>query len=151
MRAFFLALIPAALVAAGAYLLAPSTAAEPREAPAARKASGIERRVPWTTSKLVGSPEPPDPFTMVKTYPKVSFNEALELTAVPGKKQWLVAERHGKVYALDMDPAKAEKKLVLDIGRTVYGLVPHPKLVAKQLLITLMKLKKPCAVQIWFS
>ncbi|MFM8272516.1 MAG: PQQ-dependent sugar dehydrogenase [Gemmata sp.] len=127
MRAFFLALIPAALVAAGAYLLAPSTAAEPREAPAARKASGIERRVPWTTSKLVGSPEPPDPFTMVKTYPKVSFNEALELTAVPGKKQWLVAERHGKVYALDMDPAKAEKKLVLDIGRTVYGLVPHPK------------------------
>ena len=127
MRVMLWAAVAAGLVAAGVYVVSPSTSAKPAEPEPVRKPFGIEKREPWTKSKVVGSPEPPDPYTMVKTYPKLTFNEALELTALPGKKLWLVAERPGKVYAFDMDPAKAEKKLVLDAGRTVYGLAPHPK------------------------
>ncbi len=60
------------------------------------------------------------------TYPKLTFNQALEISPVPGKKAWVVAERYGKIYTFDSDPEKADKKLVLDVGRVVYGIALHP-------------------------
>jgi uncharacterized repeat protein (TIGR03806 family) len=92
-----------------------------------RKAFGIDKRVPWTTSKVTGSPEPPNPYHIVRTYPKVSFNEPLELVGVPGRKSWAIAERKGKLYTFDANPSTSDKKLLLDVGRTVYGMVFHPK------------------------
>jgi uncharacterized repeat protein (TIGR03806 family) len=92
-----------------------------------RKAYGIDKRELWTTSQVKGSPEPPDPYQLVATYPRLTFHEALEITPVPGKKAWVVAERKGKIFTFDADPAKAEKKLLLDVGRTVYGVVLHPQ------------------------
>jgi glucose/arabinose dehydrogenase len=92
-----------------------------------RKAYGIEKRELWTTSKVKGSPEPPDPYQLVATYPTLTFNEALEIAPVPGKRAWVVAERRGKIFTFDTDPAKAEKKLLLDVKRTVYGVVLHPR------------------------
>lgn len=116
----------AALAAGAAIPFAPSTAAKPREPEAVRKATGIEKREPWTTSKLVGSPEPSDPYTVERVY-KFGFFEALELAPVPDRSAWVVAERPGKVYTFDADPAKAEKKLVLDVKHGIYGVVLHPK------------------------
>src|SRR5262245_28462096 len=92
-----------------------------------RKASGLDKRELWTTSKVKGSPEPPDPFAMTRTYPKLNFFEALELVPVPGKKAWVVAERPGKILTFDADPVKAEPKLVLDVKHTIFGVVLHPK------------------------
>jgi uncharacterized repeat protein (TIGR03806 family) len=92
-----------------------------------RKEFGLDKRELWTTSNVKGSPEPPTPYQLVPTYPKLSFFEALEITPVPGKKAWVVAERPGKLWVFDADPAKAEKKLILDIKRTVYGVVLHPQ------------------------
>jgi uncharacterized repeat protein (TIGR03806 family) len=92
-----------------------------------RKASGLEKRELWTTSKVKGSPEPPAPYTMAKVYPKLKFFEALEVCAVPGAKAWLVAERRGKVHVFDANPAKAEPKVILDVKHTIYGAVLHPK------------------------
>jgi len=92
-----------------------------------RKDFGLEKRELWTSSKVKGSPEPPDPYTMARTYPKLKFFEALELTPVPGSKAWVVAERPGKILTFDADPAKAEPKLVLDVKHTIYGIVLHPK------------------------
>lgn len=106
-----------------------TTSPDTKPIAAERKATGIDKREPWTTSKLVGSPEPPNPYTVKKVYPKVSFFEALEIVAIPDTQTWLVAERPGKVYALDMDPAKAEKKLILDVKHTIYGAVLHPKFI----------------------
>jgi uncharacterized repeat protein (TIGR03806 family) len=97
------------------------------EGPPARKATGIEKREPWTTSKVKGSPEPPPPYQLVNAYPKTTFFEPLEIIPVPGKKAWAVAERKGKLFTFDTDPARPEKKLLLDVGRVVYGMVFHPK------------------------
>ena len=72
-----------------------------------RKSSGLEKRELWTTSKVVGSPEPPAPYRLVPTYPKLKFDEALELTPIPGKPAWVVAERPGKIYRFDADPKTA--------------------------------------------
>lgn len=88
--------------------------------------TGIQKRELWTTSNIKGSPEPPDPYVMTRVYPKLKFDEALEIAAVPGKNAWGIAERQGKIWTFDADPAKAEKKLVLDVKHIVYGLVFHP-------------------------
>lgn len=92
-----------------------------------RKPTGIEKRELWTSSKVKGSPEPPDPYIMTRVYPKLKFDEALEIVAVPGRKAWAVAERQGKVFAFDATANEPEKRLVLDVKHTVYGLVFHPK------------------------
>ncbi|HJZ60076.1 MAG TPA: PQQ-dependent sugar dehydrogenase, partial [Gemmataceae bacterium] len=91
------------------------------------KPYGIEKREPWTTSRVKGSPEPPPPYQLTKAYPNLAFSEPLELTPVPGRKAWVIAERHGKIFTFDADPTKADKKLVLDVGHTVYGVVLHPQ------------------------
>lgn len=92
-----------------------------------RKASGLERRELWTTSRVKGSPEPPDPYSMARTYPKLNFFEALELVPVPGKKAWVVAERPGRLLTFDADPTKATPRLILDVKHTIYGVALHPK------------------------
>jgi uncharacterized repeat protein (TIGR03806 family) len=104
-----------------------AAATAPEDQPASKKAYGLEKRELWTTSKVKGSPEPPDPYVIAKAYPKQKFNEPLELTPVPGKKAWVVAERYGKIFTFDRDFTKGDNKLVLDVGRVVYGVVLHPK------------------------
>jgi uncharacterized repeat protein (TIGR03806 family) len=132
MRTILWSVAGVAAFVAAACLFAPppetnALEAKPAAAQPLRAETGIEKRDLWTKSKVVGSPEPPDPFTVTKVYPKLNFFEALELTPVPGAKAWVVAERPGKIYTFDMDPAKAEKKLILDVKHTVYGAVLHPK------------------------
>ncbi len=92
-----------------------------------RKPFGIEKRERWTTSRVVGSPDPPPPYRLQSVYPKLKFDQALELSIVPGSDRWVVAERYGKLYTFSTDPKKARKHLLLDVGRTVYGVVMHPR------------------------
>jgi uncharacterized repeat protein (TIGR03806 family) len=125
------ALWVSAAVAAGlvaALLLRPATetvAAEQRQP--VRKDSGLDTREPWTASKVKGSPEPSDPYTVTRVYPKLKLFEPLELTPVPGRKAWVAAERPGRVVWFDADPAKADPKPIIDVKHTVYGVVLHPK------------------------
>ena len=44
---------------------------------------GIEKRIPWTTSRITGSPEPPLPYRTERLFPKLTFLEPLELVALP--------------------------------------------------------------------
>src|SRR5262245_12135331 len=69
------------------------TRARPEDKP--RKASGIDKRTLWTTSQVVGSPEPPSPYRLENAFPKVKFDLPLELVPLPGTKRFAVAEQHG--------------------------------------------------------
>ncbi len=123
MRSLVLLLIPGIAVAVYPYSK-PQAAAENTPV---RKATGIEKRELWTTSKVKGSPEPPDPYRVERVYPKLKFDEALEIAAVPGRNAWGIAERKGKIYVFDATAKEPEKKLVLDVKHTVYGFAFHPK------------------------
>jgi uncharacterized repeat protein (TIGR03806 family) len=98
-----------------------------RTAEPVKKPFGLEKRELWTTSRVKGSPEPPPPYRMVKAFPKMKFTEPLELTPVPGKKAWIVAERGGKILTFDNDASASEARTVLDVKHTIYGAVLHPK------------------------
>src|SRR5437899_5324466 len=52
----------------------------------------LNTRVPWTSSRLIGSPEPPSPYRMEPVFPRLKFVEPLELVAMPGSDRFALAE-----------------------------------------------------------
>lgn len=91
------------------------------------QAFDLERRVPWTTSHVAGSPDPEPPYRLRRAFTKLKFEEPLELQIVPGGARWVVAERHGKIYTFPDDRETDRRDLLIDLKRTVYGVVLHPK------------------------
>lgn len=100
-----------------------------KSAPSVRKAWGMNAREPWTTSRIKGTPDPPAPYNTEVVFPNLTFEEPLAIDVVPGTKRLSVAQRHGKIYTFDNDRQARDKKLLVDIGRTVYGLAFHPRYV----------------------
>src|SRR5439155_25705567 len=106
--------------------------------PADRKAVGIDKRVPWTTSRVRGSPEPPSPYKTEIAFPKLpKFDEPLDLNSAPVLPRLFVTERYGRIYSIRTDPQTDRADLLLDLnkvlGRTTpkslaaYGFAPHPQ------------------------
>lgn len=93
-----------------------------------RKPSGIDRRVPWTTSQVKGSPDPPAPYRAELAFPKLmKFAEPLDLVNIPGSDRLAVAERRGKIYAFANQPQVEKADLIIDLKKTVYGITFHPQ------------------------
>src|SRR5262249_42467921 len=103
-------------------LTSPAADQAPRKKPV-----GIDKRVPWTTSRVKGSPEPPDPYRSEAAFPKLKFAEPLDMANVPGSDRLLVAERHGKIFSFRNDPKVAEADLLLDLKKTIYAITGHPQ------------------------
>src|SRR5207244_424033 len=94
---------------------------------AADKPAGIDKRVPWTTSKVKGSPEPPAPYRSEIAFPKVKFAEPLDLAFIPGANRIAVAQRHGKIFTFVNDPRTDKADLLLDVKKTIYAIAFQPK------------------------
>lgn len=85
-----------------------------------------EKRVPFTGSKVVGSPDPPAPFVIRPVYPQVKLLEPVAITNVAGTGKFIVAERKGvlKVVSQKGDVAPVE---LADVQRATYGVAAHPQ------------------------
>jgi uncharacterized repeat protein (TIGR03806 family) len=104
---------------------------------AVRQSAGLDKRVPWTTSQVRGSPDPPSPYKIETAFPKLKFDEPLDLCSAPGSERLFVVERYGRVFSFRNDPQTDKADLLLDVnkllGRTVpktlaaYGFVAHPQ------------------------
>jgi glucose/arabinose dehydrogenase len=97
-------------------------------------------RAPWTSSRVVGSPDPPPPFQVVRVFPNLKFEHPLLITRIPGSNRIVVGEQSGVLYSFaDVPQARAE--LFSDLPReiktvhqlagakeveAVYGLAFHP-------------------------
>ncbi len=97
-------------------------------------------RTPWTTSRVVGSPDPPAPFKVVRAFPNLKFEHPLLLTRAPGGNRLFVGEQAGVLYSF-ADKPDARADLFFDLRKelktihllpqakdveAVYGLVFHP-------------------------
>ena len=94
------------------------------------------KRQPWTTSRIVGSPEPPAPYRTQLAFPKLKFDEPLAMTFVPGSGRLIVVEHFGKVYSFEQRRDVAQKELFLDLAKVLavdrvstLGIAFHPKFV----------------------
>lgn len=90
-------------------------------------------REPWTTSHLIGSPDPPKPFTIERVYPSLQFNQPVELMTVPGTNKMMILEVTGKLFAFEDDASCERAELVFDFNpmidkfRRAYGFALHPE------------------------
>ena len=97
-------------------------------------------RVPWTTSRVVGSPEPPPPYRLVRVFPNLKFDKALLIACCPGSERLFVGEQSGKLYSFVNKP-DATAELFCDLQKefktqhllpdakgfeSLYGLAFHP-------------------------
>ena len=92
------------------------------------KPFGIDKRVPWTTSRVVGSPDPPPPYRARRVFPKLTLNRPRFLTCEPGGKRFLAAQIGGKILSFKNDAAAAKTDVFCDVGDLgVYSLTFHPR------------------------
>jgi putative heme-binding domain-containing protein len=72
-------------------------------------------RVPWTASRIHGSPEPPLPYRVERAYPNLTFEEPLDVTTIPGTNRLVVAEHHARIFSFPNDDACAQPDLFADM------------------------------------
>ena len=82
---------------------------------------GLDERVSWTTSRIIGSPEPPLPYITEQVFPSLTFNNPVDLEAAPGTNRLFVVEQSGKVYSFENDPDVEQADLVIDIAQAIEG------------------------------
>ena len=88
---------------------------------------GLKKRIAWTTSRVVGAPDPPPPYTVKRVFPKLKFNGPVYIVQEPGTDRIFVAELSGKIYAFPKDdPVPDSKELFLETGRELYSFSFHP-------------------------
>src|SRR5262249_3109553 len=80
-----------------------------------------KKRVPWTTSKVRGSPEPPSPYRTELAFPRLKFDEPLDLNF--GNGRLFVTERYGRVFTIPHHAGA--KKAHLSLARPPYSGTPR--------------------------
>jgi putative heme-binding domain-containing protein len=84
-----------------------------------------ERRA-WTTSKVVGSPEPPPKYKSVRAYPNAKFDHPLLFVRCPGSTRVFVGEQAGVIYSL-ADAPDAKPEVFFHFRDNYAKLTQHPK------------------------
>jgi uncharacterized repeat protein (TIGR03806 family) len=94
---------------------------------------GIERRIAWTTSRVIGSPDPPLPYKVEKTFTNIKWQAPIYVTPEPDTDYLLVVqqggekERPSKILRVRDDPNADTAETLLEVSnRLVYSVAFHP-------------------------
>jgi uncharacterized repeat protein (TIGR03806 family) len=97
-------------------------------------AFGLDRQVPWTTSRVVGSPEPPLPYVVEKTFTNIEWRAPIFITAEPHNDYLLIVlaggekDRPSKIVRARDDASAAETETLLTLNdRLIYSIAFHPE------------------------
>ena len=93
---------------------------------------GIEKFVPVTTSRVVGSPEPPLPYRTQRVYARQKTVLPMFVIHQPGSDRLLVITQDGATSNTTLrrmkdDPEATEYEKLLDDGTSAYSIEFHPK------------------------
>ncbi len=98
-----------------------------------KEAYGIDHRIPWTTSRLTGSPDPSLPYTVERTFAKIKLERPLFMIAEPQSDRLFVIEHGGesnkpsRILAWRNDPKTDHADLFLAVtNRMVLSFTFHP-------------------------
>src|SRR5262245_8234526 len=104
----------------------PKTAANSASKPSSAK------RLPWTSSRITGTPDPPLPYVAERAFPALKFTACLDLVAMPGSDRLFVVEQAGKIDSFPTPSAVEKADLAIDVAKEiagvkqVYALAFHP-------------------------
>ncbi|HUQ70813.1 MAG TPA: PQQ-dependent sugar dehydrogenase, partial [Planctomycetaceae bacterium] len=96
-------------------------------------AADAPKRVPWTTSKVVGSPDPPHPYRTAKVFESLPLDHPIYAVAEPGTDNlWVIEYRPkggqtGRIRRFVNRPDVSESEVLHDLDAITYGLAFHPK------------------------
>ncbi|MEO1995721.1 MAG: hypothetical protein ABGZ17_10650, partial [Planctomycetaceae bacterium] len=94
--------------------------------PATVKPYGLQQRTPWTNTRLVGTPDPPPPYTVERVFSELKFDHPVFIAQEPGTDRILVAELSGKIRAFPLShPQPDNVTLFLDTKRQMYAFSFH--------------------------
>ena len=104
--------------------------------------ASAQQRVPWTTSRIQGTPEPPPPYVVERLYPGLTFKKPLDVTPLPGSDRLVVLEETGKMYSF-VPGASVEKADLFgelsaydpETSRS-YALTFHPRFAENRFVFT---------------
>jgi putative heme-binding domain-containing protein len=96
-------------------------AADKTEAPQKEKPFGLEKRVPWTTSRIIGSPEPPHPYHSVRAFPNLVFDKPVLMTLGPTGDRFFVVEEKGRIYSFADNQKVKKVDLAIDLRAEVHS------------------------------
>lgn len=90
-------------------------------------------RVPWTSGRVHGAPEPPSPYVMERVLPRVTLREPVDAMVIPGTDRVAVAELKGRLVTVLWDDQSAKADHFGDIrdwnpeARECYSIAFHPR------------------------
>ena len=88
---------------------------------------GLTERTLWTTSRVVGSPEPPPRYQLRRVFPQHTFENPIFIAQDPNSERLLVAEYGGRIYSFHGNDPDSGKDLFLDWDRRVSAFSFHPR------------------------
>ena len=125
----------------------PPETARSGNAPKQASESGFDHRIPWTGSRVVGSPDPPLPLRAVKAFPELKFDHPLYFLAEPASsdssantnntpmrsERLFVVLQKGRIVGFlnDQNVESVETFLQLE-DRDTYGMTFHPHYAEKR-------------------
>ncbi len=92
-----------------------------------------DRRTPWASSKIAGTPEPPPPYAIAPAFPRLTFDHPLLIASTPAIPRLFVGEQGGRILSFPVDPKVEKADVVVDLGKrqpkcnALYGMAFHPK------------------------
>jgi glucose/arabinose dehydrogenase len=106
------------------------SAAEPGGPPTGRP-YGLQKRLPWTTSRIVGSPDPLPPFRVERAFPNLKLNYPIAVAHQPGSDRLLLitaTQSYGpvKIERIVDDPKTNKVETLLELDAVAYSIVFHP-------------------------
>ncbi|TMQ35708.1 MAG: hypothetical protein E6K70_00745, partial [Planctomycetota bacterium] len=91
----------------------------------------MEKRLPLTSSRVVGSPDPPPPYRIARAFPNLKLNYPIAVAHQPGSDRLLlITESEGsapvKIERIVDDPKTSELETLLELDAVAYSIVFHP-------------------------
>jgi uncharacterized repeat protein (TIGR03806 family) len=89
------------------------------------KPFGLNKRTPWTTSRVEGFPEPLPPYKLEIAFPNLKFKQPIAMFPEPGTNQLFILELDGKLLALE-ENHQAKQTDLIEIGVFKPDPLPDP-------------------------
>lgn len=116
----------------GLILVCMPSVLDAEDVPKTTPPTGLERRIPWNDSRVVGSPDPLPPYKVIRAFPKLEVFQPLTMLPEPGTDRLFILQHMrgwngpGRLLAAQDDQDASETVQLLEVDGLAVGFAFHP-------------------------